>query len=110
MLWQVVGFHFPAHADQIERRAFEANLAGLAEAVDDLTFVTVTRSLEDPDTTCYVSCFADRAAFDRYLEHPAHLPIADAAAKITRDITRLLFIGDDPRRLSTESSGAPAAN
>lgn len=91
MLWQVVRFEFAGATTQSDRRDFERDLERLAETIEDLAAVRVARSEEDRAVTAYVSIFADRAAFDRYLEHPDHQPIAAAAEALCSDIQRMLF-------------------
>lgn len=94
MFWQIVSFSFPADRDA-DRRKFEAELSQLPTAIPDLAFVRVARDAEQAAVTGYISVFNDRNGFHRYLDHPAHQPIAQTADTLCTRVDRLLMTTND---------------
>jgi hypothetical protein len=96
MLWHVVRFRFAPETDETDRRALADRLAGLADAIEDLRFVRVAPSLDEPDVLGLLTGFDDATALERYRVHPAHVPVVELARALCAEITRLDVVTDDP--------------
>lgn len=100
MMWHIVRFRFPADVDDEERRALERDIEGLADAVDEVVWLTVARDVADPTVTGLISLFEDAAGLDAYREHPVHVPVAERARQLSEEVTRLDVAAGSPASAS----------
>lgn len=89
MLWHIVRFEFRADVDDDERRALERDLESLGEAIDEVAWLAVSRSVDEPAVTGLLTCFADSAALAVYRDHPRHVPVVERARALCTDLVRL---------------------
>jgi quinol monooxygenase YgiN len=89
MLYHIVRLTFPSDVDEAARLRVEADLASLAEHIEQVRWLEVGRDLEDPLVTGLLSAFDDEAALAVYRDHPAHLPVVAAARELSERIERL---------------------
>ena len=96
MLWHIVRFTFPAETGEEDRRALEADLAGLEAQIDVLRYLAVGRDLDDPAVTGLVTAVDDEQALAVYRDHPSHQPVVARARQLCERIDRLDIIADAP--------------
>ena len=96
MLWHIVRFTFPAEAGEDDRRALEADLAGLEAQIHEVRYLAVARDLDDPAVTGLVTAFDDEQALVVYRDHPDHQPVVARARELCERIDRLDIIADVP--------------
>jgi hypothetical protein len=96
MLWHIVTFRFSPEAGVAQRDALVSALTGLIDDIDELRFVRVAPSLDEPDVVGLLSGFDDAADLAVYRDHPAHLPVVARARELCAEITRLDLVTDDP--------------
>ncbi len=96
MLWHIVKFRFAEDAASGEREELAMALAGLVGEIDELRFVRVAPSIDDPDVLALLTGFDDEAGLAVYRDHPAHLPVVARAGELCADVIRLDFLTEDP--------------
>ena len=96
MLWHIVRFTFPADVGDDDRRALEADLAGLEARIDEVRYLAVGRDLDDPAVTGLVTAVDDEQALVAYRDHPDHQPVVARARQLCERIDRLDVSADAP--------------
>lgn len=96
MLWHIVRFTFPAGVAEADRRALEADLAGLDERIAEVRYLAVGRDIDDPAVTGLVTAVDDEAALAAYREHPEHRPVVARARELCERIDRLDVVAAAP--------------
>jgi hypothetical protein len=94
MLYHIVRFTFPSDVDETARVQLEADLASLADRIEQVRWLEVGRDVEDPLVTGLLSAFDDEAGLAVYRDHPAHLPVVAAARELSERIDRLDVAAD----------------
>lgn len=89
MLWHIVRFTFRAGVAEDERRALEHDMASLDEAIDEVVWLAVARSVDEPAVTGLLSLFEDEDGLASYRVHPRHVPVVERARALCDDIARL---------------------
>lgn len=89
MLWHIVRFHFPETVDDADRRALERDMAGLADVIDEVVWLAVARSVDEPHVTGLLTVFADEDGLAVYRDHPRHTPVVARARELCDEIVRL---------------------
>ena len=96
MLWHIVRFTFPAEVDDNDRRALEADLAGLEAQIAEVRYLSVGRDVDEPAVTGLVTAFDDEQALVIYRDHPDHQPVVARARELCERIDRLDIVADAP--------------
>lgn len=96
MLWHIVRFEFRPDVDADERVALERALQDLGDAIDEVAWLAVSRSVDEPAVTGLLTLFADSAALAAYRDHPLHVPIVERARALCSDLVRLDVTADTP--------------
>jgi hypothetical protein len=93
MFTHMVLFRFP---DEATCGAVIARVRALAEEIEEVEDLVVGRDEARSDRSYDVGMvmrFADRAAFDRYNAHPAHVPVAAWIDGVATDAVAVDFSG-----------------
>lgn len=105
MLWHVVTFRFRSDADEASREELADALAELAESIDELRFLRVGPSIDEPDVLGLLTGFDDETGLAVYRDHPAHQPVLTRARELCAEITRLDIATPDPSTALPRTTG-----
>jgi hypothetical protein len=96
VLWHIVRFRFTEGAGSGEREELAMALSGLVDEIDEVRFLRVAPSIDEPDVLALLSGFDDEAGLAVYRDSPAHLPVVARARELCSEVVRLDFVTDDP--------------
>lgn len=89
MLWHIVRFQFRHDVADDVRRALERDIEALADVIDEVVWLAVTRSVDEPAVTGLLSLFENDDGLAVYRTHPEHVPVVERARALCDDIVRL---------------------
>jgi len=95
VLWHIVKFIYPADVDEAARKEAEDGVRGLADAIDEIAFLRLGRSISEPNVSAVVVGFADEAGLAAYNAHPAHVPVAERIDGLCERVERVDILTDD---------------
>lgn len=96
MLWHIVRFQFRPDVDDDERVALERDLQALGDTIDEVVWLAVSRSVDEPAVTGLLTVFADSDALAAYRDHPLHVPVVERARGLCSDLVRLDMTAGTP--------------